>query len=306
MVIRYAGGKARLAAWIADHLPPPGSYAAFVDVFGGAANVLLEVMRRHAAAGIDVLFVYNDADQELVNFFRVIREPEMRRELLALLRWTPYSRQQFQECLEVPPPDDPVRRAWRFFTVTQQSFSGVPARPGQAGRWAYDIAAPTGVRRWLNAQARLERFGEAFRRVQIECLDFAEVLRRYAAPGVLVYCDPPYPHETRTDNAMYRVEMPAVRHRELAERLAAYPGMAAVSGYRCPNYDAWFADWERYDRDATCSMSHIGSTRGTKGHVKPRRVESLWLNPAAVRARRNSLRQTSLVDLAEFTPQGAG
>lgn len=59
-VFQYPGGKARIAGWIADRLPPPGSYSVFVDVFGGSASVLLEVMRRCERAGKKVLFVFND------------------------------------------------------------------------------------------------------------------------------------------------------------------------------------------------------------------------------------------------------
>lgn len=39
-VFHYPGGKARLAGWIAGLFPPPRSYKVFIDVFGGAANVL--------------------------------------------------------------------------------------------------------------------------------------------------------------------------------------------------------------------------------------------------------------------------
>ncbi len=76
----YPGGKARIAPWIADLLPPPGSYGAFVDVFGGAGNMTLEIMRRCEEAGERTLFVYNDLDGDIVNFFRVIRDPAKRRE----------------------------------------------------------------------------------------------------------------------------------------------------------------------------------------------------------------------------------
>jgi len=296
-ILQYPGGKARLAGWIADLLPPPGSYKVFIDVFGGAANVLLEIMRRNDTRGVrDVLYVYNDTNEEIVNFFRVLREPDLRRELRELLRWTPYSRRQYQDCAEMPVPDDPVRRAWRFFVLNQQSYCG--CAPFTPGRWGYHVQDDGNIRRWLNSQERVEHFGELFRRIQVECLDFGDVIRRYAGQDVLVYADPPYFPDTRVDTKIYACELPPERHRELAGLLNAFPGMAAVSGYRCPEYDEWYAGWERHDRDVACALSHVGGTRGTKGQAKPRRVESLWLNPAAVRAKqRMRPRQASFADL---------
>lgn len=186
---QYPGGKARLAGWIADLLPPPGSYSCFVDAFGGAGSVLLEVMRRCDAAGARrVLFVYNDLDAEVVNFFRVLRDREARERLREMLKWTPLSRAQFRECLEMPAPEDPVERAWRFFVLHQQSFAG--AAPFTPGRWGYDLGGSQ-LGRWLHSQEHLEAIGEAFRRVQVECLDFADLLPRYRGENVLVYCDPP-------------------------------------------------------------------------------------------------------------------
>lgn len=92
---------------------------------------------------------------------------------------------------------------------------------------------------------------------------------------------------------MYPHEMSRERHRELAGLLRSFPGMVALSGYRCPDYDEWFGDWERHDREVRCSMSWVGGTGSTKGLPRPRRVESLWLNPAAARAR-GKVRQLSL------------
>ncbi len=290
-VFQYPGGKARIASWIADLLPPPGSYGVFVDLFGGAANVLLEVMRRNEAAGVNMHYVYNDKNEEIVNFFRVLRDPESREKLREMLRWTPFSRKEYEGCVEMPAPEDPVGRAWWFFTLTQQTFSGHPlATPG---RWAYDLDGKC-VNRWIHSQDRMEHFGELFRRVQIECLDFAEIIRRYANQDVLVYADPPYFHGARVDTKVYACELPPEHHKELADLLNAFPGMAAISGYRCPEYDEWYAGWERHDKDVPCFISKVGGTEKWKGMSRPRRTESLWLNPAAVAARRTRMKQERL------------
>jgi len=282
-VFRYPGGKAKLASWIADLLPPPGSYEVFVDIFGGSASVLLEVMRRNDLAGLRPHYVYNDRDEELVNFFRVLRDHKLRDELREMLRWTPYSRKEYGDCIEMPVPVDKVQRAWRFFVLQQQAFAGSGGKP-TPGRWGYDTDGRA-LSRWLHSQDRLEHFGELFRRVQVECLDFSEIIRRYAGQNVLVYADPPYFPDTRVEAKIYACELSPDRHKELANLLNAFPGMAAISGYRCPEYDEWYTGWERHEREVPCHMSAQGGTGERKGLSKPRRVESLWLNPSAIRAR---------------------
>lgn len=280
-IFHYPGGKAKLASWIVDRLPPPGSYGVFVDVFGGSASVLLEIMRRNDDTGEYPHYVYNDKDEELVNFFRVLQNKDLREELREMLRWTLYSRKEFVDCLEMSVPADPVKRAWRFFVLQQQTFAGTRPR---RGRWAYDRQKRcVALSRWLNSQERLERFGEMFRRVQVECLDFADILCRYDDRDVLVYVDPPYFPDTRFSNDIYSLELSRERHEELALLLNKFSGMAALSGYRCPEYDEWYAGWERHDRQVLCYMSPQGGTGLRKGLSKPHRVESLWLNPAAVK-----------------------
>jgi DNA adenine methylase len=83
----------------------------------------------------------------------------------------------------------------------------------------------------------------------------------------LLYVDPPYPLSAqRTDRNRYRQDLTDEQHVELLELLGATPARVMVSGYRCPIYDAWLAEWRRID--------YMASTRG-RGLMVP---ESLWLN----------------------------
>lgn len=302
-VFQYPGGKARIAPWIADRLPPPGSFNVFVDVFSGSGSVLLEVMRRCERAGERVLFVFNDKDGEIVNFFRVLRDPSLRKQLQEALTWTPYARTEYLACLEAPPTDDPVEKARRFFVLRQQSYGGHGHSKGQ---WQYHLEAgwqKSGPQRWLSSREKLERFGNLFQKVQVECLDFADLIRRYDRKAVLFYADPPYYPDTRQDNHLYRLEMPRERHQELAEILNSVKGMAALSGYRCPEYDEWYSGWERHDLKVICHLSSVGGEK-YQGD-KPGRVESLWLNPAAARAGEKKTQQMTLFDLGLWEEEAA-
>jgi DNA adenine methylase len=136
----------------------------------------------------------------------------------------------------------------------------------------------------------------------VECLDFADLIRRYDREKTLVYADPPYYPDTREENGLYRLEMTREQHRELAEILNSVKGMAALSGYRCPEYDEWYSTWERHDLSVVCHLSSVGGEK-YRGD-RPGRVESLWLNPAAARAG-GKLRQITLFDLVPEEEEAA-
>ncbi len=87
----------------------------------------------------------------------------------------------------------------------------------------------------------------------------------------LIYADPPYHPRTRTAKTAYGpYEMTPLQHFWLVAALKAHSGPAAISGYRCVEYDRWLRDWRRFDFDMP---NNAGQTRR-----KQRRTESLWIN----------------------------
>src|SRR3546814_12383099 len=94
-VIRYHGGKFRLAPWVIQHFPP---HRCYVEPFGGAAGVLIQKPRAYAE-------VYNDMDGDIVNLFRVLRSQGASAMLTEALALTPYARDEFDAAYE--PTDDP-------------------------------------------------------------------------------------------------------------------------------------------------------------------------------------------------------
>jgi site-specific DNA-adenine methylase len=87
----------------------------------------------------------------------------------------------------------------------------------------------------------------------------------------MVYADPPYVASTRNAKAAYGpYEMTRLQHFWLVAALRAHSGPAAISGYRCDEYDRWLSDWRRFDFEMP---NDAGQTRR-----KQRRTESLWIN----------------------------
>ena len=76
--VRYHGSKWRLYPWLSQFIP---DHRIYVEPFGGGASVLLQKPRAQSE-------VYNDLDDDIVNFFRVLRDPEKAAELCQQLEGT--------------------------------------------------------------------------------------------------------------------------------------------------------------------------------------------------------------------------
>jgi DNA adenine methylase len=225
--IAWYGGKARLAPRIAELLP---HHATYVEAFGGAAAVLFAKTRA-------TLEVYNDIDSGLVTFFRALRDhPE---QLARSLRFTPYSREEFNHCRDTwENTRRDIERARRWYVRMRQAF-GCSASVG----WGYErdgsLSGGTRARSFASTVDELERFAERLRGVQVEHSDWRKILALYDAPSTCFYLDPPYHPDTRariSRNHGYRHELTVSDHDQL---LATLPSMAAsivLSGFEHPSY----------------------------------------------------------------------
>lgn len=96
--------------------------------------------------------------------------------------------------------------------------------------------------------------------------DGIEMLKRAKFdPGTLIYCDPPYMHETRGSDDLYRFEMTDVDHRRLLRVLRRLPAMVVISGYWTSLYAATLEDWNH-------------STFQTTNRAGQLTQEHLWFN----------------------------
>jgi DNA adenine methylase len=264
-VLRYHGGKWRLAPWIIRHFPPHRTY---VEPFGGAGSVLMRKPRSYSE-------VYNDQWGDVVNVFRVLRDEASAARLAALLHLTPFARAEF----EAPWPEevDQVERARRtiFRSLAGFGSASTNGKYSTGFRSNSNRSHTTPAHDWANYPAHVPAFTERFRGVVIEQRPALRVIEQHDGPEVLIYCDPPYPLSTRNvarGNARYACEMTDSDHRELAARLHQVEGMVVISGYPCELYDReLYPDWER--------ITKVALADGAR-----RRTEVLWLNPACSRA----------------------
>lgn len=270
-VLRYYGGKYKIAPWVISHFPPHGIY---VEPFGGAAGVLL----RKPKAKIEV---YNDLDGRVVGVFKVLRDPEKAERLRRLCELTPFSRQEFDEALE--PCEDDVEAARRILVRSWLGFNGTGLRRSRTGFRAKDNSANGhAANGWYSWPAEIPAFVKRIKQVVLEHRPALEVIEAHDGHDTLFYVDPPYVHDTRGDTGRnsYVHEMNDVQHEELLDKLLGVKGMVAVSGYTHPIYERKLKQWHR---DETLA---IASGNGSQTSETVRRTEVLWLNEAAEQARR--------------------
>lgn len=263
-VLRYHGGKWRLAPWIISHFP---AHRVYTESFGGAASVLLRKPRAYGE-------VYNDLDGEIVNLFRVLRS-ERSADLIRSLTLTPFSRADFQE--SYLPSDDELEQARRTVVRSFMGFGSGAASGNKTGfRANSNMSGTTPAHDWAHFPPALAQVAERLAGVVIESKDAAAIIRQHDGPDTLHYVDPPYPHSTRKVGNPYcgkgyRFELSDDQHRELAGELRGVRGMVVLSGYACDLYDTeLYSDWNRVTK-----ATHADGARD--------RVEVLWLNNRAWR-----------------------
>lgn len=264
----WFGGKQRLARRIVDLLPP---HLVYVEPFGGACAVLLSKPRAR-------LDVYNDRDEGLVNFFRVLRDRGD--ELEHDLRLTPFARSEFNRCVRSwregwrDVAHDELEWARRWYVRVDQSFAGTPTTVGWSGEFRGRRRSSRAQTSWTRLD-RMPAIVDRFRTVQIENLDWRAVLDRYDGPDAVFYLDPPYLAETRRPNRQaggraYAHELTDDDHAELIERAATLEASVLLSGYDSPLY----AELERgpFERFEFAALSAAANTHGADA----RRLEVVW------------------------------
>lgn len=173
--IGWVGGKRLLRKKIIAMLPPHSDY---IEVFGGAGWVLFGKEPTVSKAE-----VYNDVNEELVNFWRVIKcHPD---DFLNVIHEYLRSRKLFDDFSKCPAYLlTGTLRAVRFYYLNKNSY----ANKGSSFTARKNTRPPSKEKIRSDIDAVFERL----HRVTIECLPYQILFERYDSSDTLFYIDPPY------------------------------------------------------------------------------------------------------------------
>lgn len=252
-VLRWFGGKFKLAPWIIEHMP---EHRIYVEPFGGAGSVLMRKPRSYSE-------VFNDLDDGVYHLFKTLQCDAKSNDLYGALVATPYSRREFE--LAHVNHADPIEKARRlvvrsFMGFGADSAANINSKTGF--RSNSDRSGTTPAHDWVNYPNCISDFTERLRGVVIENKCAFEVMATHDTEKTLHYVDPPYPHSTRR-GGRYTHEMSEADHVKLCEFLKTLKGKVIVSGYKHEAYNS--LGWRSVEREARAD--------GAK-----KTLEVLWMN----------------------------
>ena len=264
-VLRYHGGKWKLADWIISHFP---KHRVYVEPFGGGGSVLMRKSRSYAE-------VYNDMWDAVVNVFYCMRDPAKAEQLKTMLELTPFSRKEFDSAFRRRPEGIGDVECARLTILRSYAGFGSASTNGEYAtgfRCNSNRSGTTPAHDWVNYPSHIRAFVERLRGVVIENKQASEVIAQHDTTETLFYVDPPYPHSTRNmqrGNAVYVHDMTDAGHRELSEQLKTVKGFVVLSGYPCELYDEeLYKDWHRVEKKHRADGARA-------------RTEVLWINKRA-------------------------
>ncbi len=174
--ISYIGGKNRLAKRIISLLP---SHTAYIEPFCGGAQVFFHKQ----PSKVEIL---NDLNEDIFNFLRVCKLHHQ--ELVRYLEFCIAGRKWFELFKNTPPETlSDVQRAARFFFLQKNCYGGL------VNKQNYAVSVQDGSN--YNPKRLPEQLAKAHERllgVQLECLPYQAILKRYDRPSAFFYIDPPY------------------------------------------------------------------------------------------------------------------
>ena len=248
--LRYPGSKWSIAQDIVSHFSKHYHYVE--PYFGSGAVFFSKPVSPHE--------LINDMNGLVVNLFRVLRDQTD--DLVFALEATPWSRDEYGQSHVVT--GEAVEDARRFVTrIWQAHASDLAKKTGWKTRGSKQSARGLSVR-WQRVPAELADLAIRLKDAEIENRPALEIMRRFATKDTLIYADPPYLMETRTQK-MYAHEMRVEDHLEMLDFLKRHPGPAVISGYENSIYDKQLTGWKKV------------STKPPKVEKQANRMEVLWI-----------------------------
>ncbi len=250
-VAPWLGGKRNLAKRITaifDSIP----HQTYAEPFVGMGGIFL---RRKMRPRCEVI---NDFGRDVSNLFRILQRHYP--QFLQVLRFQLTTRAEFLRLVDTDPNTlTDLERAARFLYLQRTAFGGkVSGRnfgvsKDRPGRFNLTTLEPM-----------LEDLHSRMAGVVIECLDYADFIRRYDGAGTLFYLDPPYwGCEGDYGKELFGRE----EFERMADQLGRIKGRFLMSINDVPEIRQTFAAFKMTEVSTTYTIGKQTSSRGRRGEL---------------------------------------
>jgi len=262
-VMRYPGGKFLLAKRHIKHFP---SHQLYVETHCGAASVLFAKARSEGE-------VINDIYDEVVNVFRVLRNPIKARILQFLLALTPHSYTEYLSAYEHSWWDVERARKMIYRSFASIGSDGASRRHAGFRTLKNNESYVTSALEWARFPPFIVGFAARLNGVVIENRDALKIIEIYNRPGTFFYVDPPYLDSVRAEYSVhYSHEYTEEQHIALAKKLNSIKGSAIICGYESELY------YELYEKNGWKMHSYTAKYQNGKAEGGTK-IDSIWCSP---------------------------
>ena len=185
--LKWAGGKYRLLDAIREKLPDGNR---LIEPFVGSGVVFINANYKR--------FLINDINKDLISFYKILKREEKRfvQYTKNLFNEKNNSEEFFYSCRdEFNSTTDEFRKAALFLYINKHGYNGL-IRYNASGL----LNVPFGrYKKPYHPEKELFFLAEKLKKATIQNKDFEKVMRS-AAPGDVIYCDPPYVPLSSTAN----------------------------------------------------------------------------------------------------------
>jgi len=239
--IAYYGGKQMLVKHLLALIPDHRLYCE--PFFGGGALFFAK-----PESEVEVI---NDINGEVINFYRVLKinYRELEKEVKATLN----SRELYNKAREIyknPHKHSELKRAWAFWTLTNQGFAA------SITSWGF---GNTTSKKYTVANKR-DNFSAAYsdrlRTVQVENYDALKVIDRCDGKDTFFYLDPPYFNSNMGHYKGYT----EADYTRLLEKAAKLKGKFLLSSYPSPVLNRFIKKYKWNFRKVTKAVAVTKNT----------------------------------------------
>jgi len=238
--LAYIGGKNRFATRIIAEFP---KHTTYVEPFAGGAQVFFH----KAPSAVEIL---NDLDGEIVNFLRVCQHHHD--ELVRSINYWVVSRKWHQWLVGSSPETlTDIQRAARLLYLQKTSFGGLILRQN----FHYSVTQRSNYNPTRIPEI-IRRAHERLQRVQLECLPYQDIFKKYDRSTTLFYLDPPY-----WGRRLYRFNFSERDFQELESRLRGVKGKFVLSLNDVPEVRRLFSNFHIHAIDVSYTAQRSGRRR---------------------------------------------